>query len=74
MTAEQLDNLFVLYYRSKEVEKSPVKGTGLGLFIVKTMVEAHGGQIQVASLPGKGSKFTIRLPLYSAESGSQAAS
>ncbi|MCC6602582.1 MAG: HAMP domain-containing histidine kinase [Anaerolineae bacterium] len=68
MTAEQLDNLFVLYYRSKEVEKSPVKGTGLGLFIVKTMVEAHGGQIQVASLPGKGSKFTIRLPLHQSDS------
>lgn len=69
MTAEQLDNLFVLYYRSAEVEKSPVKGTGLGLFIVKTMVEAHQGQIQVASLPGNGSKFTVRLPLHQSDSG-----
>ncbi len=73
MTAEQLDNLFVLYYRSEDAAKSPVKGSGLGLFIVKTMVEAHQGQVQVASQPGNGSKFTVRLPLYSAESGSQAA-
>ncbi len=72
MTAEQLDNLFVLYYRSEDAAKSPVKGSGLGLFIVKTMVEAHQGQVQVASQPGNGSKFTVRLPLYSAESGSQA--
>jgi signal transduction histidine kinase len=63
MTAEQLDNLFVLYYRSDRCGKKPGKRLRLGLFIVKTMVEAHQGQVQVASLP-KGSKFTVRLPLH----------
>ncbi|MBK8903402.1 MAG: HAMP domain-containing histidine kinase [Anaerolineaceae bacterium] len=69
MTAEQLDNLFILYYRSEDVAKSPVKGSGLGLFIVKTMVEAHQGQVQVTSQPGQGSKFTLRLPLHQSDSG-----
>ena len=72
MTAEQLDKLFILYYRSAEAENSPVKGSGLGLFIVKTMVEAHQGHVQATSQQGKGSTFTIQLPLYSAESGNQA--
>lgn len=72
MTAEQLDKLFILYYRSAEAENSPVKGTGLGLFIVKTMVEAHQGRVQAASQRGKGSTFTIQLPLYVSESGRQA--
>lgn len=62
MSEAQLNNLFVLYYRSEEAEKSAVKGSGLGLFIVKTIVEAHQGTINVTSQPGRGSKFTVQLP------------
>jgi signal transduction histidine kinase len=65
MTASQLDKLFSLYYRTEDAESSQVPGTGLGLFIVKTMVEAHDGTIRVTSQPNFGTKFTIQLPINS---------
>jgi signal transduction histidine kinase len=63
MTEEQLSHLFQLYYRTDDARQSKVKGTGLGLFIVKTLVDAHHGRIDVTSKPGKGTTFTVRLPL-----------
>ncbi len=62
MSEEQLDNLFQLYYRTENARKSKTKGTGLGLYIVKMLVEAHQGRITVASKPGAGSIFTVTLP------------
>lgn len=38
-------------------------GTGLGLFIVKSIVEAHGGKVGVRSVPGKGTRFLFNLPM-----------
>ena len=64
MSQAQIDKLFTLYYRTSEAEESVVKGSGLGLFIVKTMVEAHQGTIMVESKRNKGSKFTIQLPKW----------
>lgn len=60
IAADDLPLLFRPYARLKQA--SDVKGTGLGLFIAKAIVEAHGGQIVVESTLGKGSVFTVTLP------------
>jgi two-component system sensor histidine kinase/response regulator len=61
MAEEEIPLLFSQYRRLKGAEK--IEGTGLGLFIVKTIVEAHKGTVHVESTQGKGSTFTIRLPI-----------
>jgi signal transduction histidine kinase len=53
--------LFEPFVRSERTVRS-VRGTGLGLFISRRIVEAHGGGISVDSRPGEGSTFTVRLP------------
>ncbi|MBN2547958.1 MAG: HAMP domain-containing histidine kinase [Anaerolineales bacterium] len=63
MTPEEQAQLFQLYYRTDTAQGSKIRGTGLGLFIVKSLVDAHGGSITVASQQGVGSAFTISLPL-----------
>ena len=62
LTDEQLTNLFQIYYRTEDAKKSKTQGTGLGLYIVKMLVEAHQGQITVTSQPGHGSTFSVTLP------------
>ncbi|HWP56762.1 MAG TPA: HAMP domain-containing sensor histidine kinase [Candidatus Acidoferrales bacterium] len=61
MRKEEIPLLFSQYRRLKGAQK--IEGTGLGLFIVKTIVEAHKGTVHVESEEGAGSTFTIRLPL-----------
>lgn len=53
---EKLEEIFKPFYTTKET------GTGLGLSIVRQIVETHGGRVEVASTPGKGSTFIISLP------------
>jgi signal transduction histidine kinase len=63
MTPKQLTRLFDLYYRTDEAKASNVLGSGLGLYIVKMLVEAHEGKVSVASELGKGTTFIVHLPL-----------
>ncbi len=58
---EDVDKLFDNFFRASNVGN--ISGTGLGLVIVHRAVEAHGGLISVNSIPGKGTTFTIDLPL-----------
>jgi signal transduction histidine kinase len=61
MTPEVMARLFQPFFSTKPIGV----GTGMGLAVVHGIVSAHGGRIQVESQPGKGSTFTIRLPLAS---------
>ena len=60
---ELLDRIFERFYVVDNSRSKKISSTGLGLSIVKHIVEAHGGRIEVTSEIGKGSTFTIYLPL-----------
>jgi signal transduction histidine kinase len=59
---EHLPHVFDRFYRSDPSRARRTGGAGLGLAIVKQLVEAHGGQVSVASAPGAGARFTFTLP------------
>ena len=63
MTPEDAEQIFEHFYRSTDPKVRKKKGTGIGLTIVRYIVEAHGGTIVVDSAPNRGSTFTITFPL-----------
>lgn len=60
---EELQNVFDKFYRSHNVAASPIKGSGLGLYLSKYFVDLHYGRIAVESEYQKGSTFTVELPM-----------
>ncbi|MCK5743695.1 MAG: HAMP domain-containing histidine kinase, partial [Caldisericia bacterium] len=61
---DDLKNLFMEFFRSKNARKMEVHGTGLGLSIVKKIVESHGGFVEVSSKIGEGTRFKVILPIH----------
>ena len=71
--AKQIEDIWERFYKVDVSRKNTKFGeSGIGLAVVKSLVEAHGGTIQVESELGQGSTFIIRLPLEASESGDQA--
>ena len=61
---ENLPHIFDRFYRVRNAETNLIQGLGLGLSFVAWIVKAHGGQIDVTSKVGSGTKFTVRLPAH----------
>ncbi len=66
---DQRDRLFQRFFRASTATSRAVPGAGLGLTVVKTIVDAHGGEIAVASEVGAGTTMRVVLPYVSAASG-----
>jgi signal transduction histidine kinase len=60
--AEEHEKIFERFYRRGSELRRETQGVGIGLSIVKHIVEAHGGRVRVESAVGHGSRFTIELP------------
>ena len=65
MDQKEVRRIFEKFYRTHRAEQSGEVGTGIGLSIVEQIVTQHGGSIDVVSSPGKGSCFTLLLPVRS---------
>jgi signal transduction histidine kinase len=63
MSQEEMDNLFTRFYRAKNDTTTKITGTGLGLYLTKYFIEAHGGRVEVQSVLDEGSCFKIHLPV-----------
>ena len=61
---EEINKVFERFYRGGDTLTRTVKGSGLGLTLVRQIVEVHHGKVYVESEPGHGSTFSIKLPLY----------
>ena len=63
ISAEELPHIFEIFYRSSDPQIADQDGSGLGLATTAEIVHLHGGEIDVRSEPGRGTHFTIKLPM-----------
>jgi signal transduction histidine kinase len=70
ISVDDQSRIFQRFERASASES--ISGLGLGLYIVKEIVSMHGGDIRVESEIGKGSKFTVKLPLHASDSSKAA--
>ncbi|MCT1620205.1 sensor histidine kinase [Janibacter hoylei] len=61
--------LFTRFFRASNAQKGQIQGTGLGLVIVRTIAEAHGGEVELSSVEGEGTTVTITLPVAEGDAG-----
>jgi two-component system sensor histidine kinase VicK len=64
ISAKDHERIFDRFYRGDKPQKLGIKGSGIGLTIVKQIVEAHGGSIAIESEVGKGSRIMVRFPKF----------
>jgi len=67
MSEEDQRALFEPFQRATPAKDTAIPGAGLGLYVVHRLVRAHGGCIDVASSPGQGASFSVKLPLRAAQ-------
>jgi signal transduction histidine kinase len=65
--ADDLPKMFQRYFRARS--STGIAGTGIGLNLVKQIIELHGGTIKVASNRGSGTTFTLQIPISAENSG-----
>ena len=63
ISAADLPHLFEPFFRGQDAREGQIRGVGLGLYLVKRMMEAMGGGVSVSSKPSQGSTFTLHLPV-----------
>jgi len=71
--ADELGHVFEPFFRGRRAIDEQVHGNGLGLSLVRRVVDAHGGRVAVESTPGHGTTFTIHLPSMSGAAGARSA-
>ena len=64
---DELGHIFDTFYRGKRAVEDQIHGTGLGLSLVKRIIEAHAGTVTAQSEPGKGTEFVVRIPAAPAD-------
>lgn len=67
LSGEHMQRIFERFYRTDRARSREIGGTGLGLAIVKHLSRLHGGEVSVSSIPGKGTVFSIELPVEATE-------
>jgi signal transduction histidine kinase len=61
--ADDLPNIFKPFFRGRRAIDAQIRGSGVGLSVVRHIVEAHGGDVRAESRPGAGTTITIELPV-----------